>query len=43
MCKESQIPRSSTENNPWLCGRPAGHQHCAVLPLSLLYQIFSYH
>ncbi len=32
-----------TENNLWLCGRPARHQHCTVLPLSLLYQIFSYH
>jgi hypothetical protein len=27
--------RSPTENNPRLCGRPAGHQHCTVLPLSL--------
>jgi hypothetical protein len=35
--------RSPTENNPRLCGRPAGHQHCTVLLLPLLYQIFSYH
>ncbi len=29
--------RPPTENNPWLCGIPSGHQHCTVFSLSLLY------